>query len=433
LVIFNEKDGQYGGKSIFLKGQVIVSPFLNIFIYKNSMKSTSIFLLIFLFFGKIAAQNFHADSLNLFFEKIAAHQNGIPGFGVAVLKNDKIEYAHGFGFANLEQKLPYSTTTIQCVGSISKTFIGVSLMKCVELGLFSLDSPINDLLPFEVSNPRFSTQKITIRHLATHTSGILDRTKIYEKQNYVLQNRTTSLPKWQLFAFRKSKKNRNMLLGTFLENYFSKKGKWFSPKNFTEFAPGESYEYTNLGAALAAYIIELKTGKSFADFTAENIFKPLEMTHSSWSLETTDLAKKARGYDKKRRFYPLYSCVTYPDGFLHTSIEDLSKYLLAMKKGYFGQSNLLKKASFAELFRPQFSVEKPPKNISKREPNSGIFWTFSKNEQIGHTGGDPGVSTFMFFDPKTGNGRILVINADLDNTKWATDFKMIWAKLETGI
>jgi CubicO group peptidase (beta-lactamase class C family) len=397
------------------------------------MKSIQIIFLFIVFFGKISAQNFDNDSLNLFFEKIAAHPNGLPGFGVAILKNDKVEYSRGFGFANLEEKIAYSTTTIQSIGSISKTFIGVSLMKCVEMGLFSLDTPINDLLPFEVNNPRFPNQKITIRQLATHTSGILDRAKIYEKQGYVLRDRKTSLPKWQLLAFRKGKKNKNMSLGVFLENYFSKKGKWFSEKNFTPFAPGQAYEYSNLGAALAAYIVELKTGKKYADFTTENIFKPLQMTHSSWSLETTDLTKKARGYDKKGRFYPLYSVVTYPDGFLHTSTDDLSIYLLEMKKGYFGQSTLLQKASFAELFRPQFSTEKLPINASKREPNSGIFWAFSKNEQIGHTGGDPGVSTFMFFDPKTGNGRILLINADLDNPKWLADFKIIWAKLETGI
>ncbi|MBN4683912.1 beta-lactamase family protein, partial [Pandoraea nosoerga] len=86
----------------------------------------------------------------------------------------------GFGYADVASKRPYTPQTVQPIGSISKTLIGVALMKGVERGWFTLDDDIDTLLPFPVRNPDFPDKPITLRQLATHTSGIVDREAVYE-------------------------------------------------------------------------------------------------------------------------------------------------------------------------------------------------------------------------------------------------------------
>ncbi|MDG2450017.1 MAG: serine hydrolase, partial [Saprospiraceae bacterium] len=76
----------------------------------------------------------------------------LTGFGIGVIKNGKIAFLEGFGLANIKQEKSYTPHTIQNIGSVSKLIIGVAVVKAIEMGLFNLDSNINDLLPFEVSH-----------------------------------------------------------------------------------------------------------------------------------------------------------------------------------------------------------------------------------------------------------------------------------------
>ena len=110
-------------------------------------------------------------------------KNYIIGFSVAIVNQDKILYSKGFGYSDKLENKDYTENTIQNIASISKTFIGIALLKAQELGKLNLDDPINNYLPFNVINPRFPNTAITIRHLATHTSSIIDPSR-YEKNGY---------------------------------------------------------------------------------------------------------------------------------------------------------------------------------------------------------------------------------------------------------
>jgi len=92
----------------------------------------------------------------------------IAGCGIAIFDKDEVHYMKAFGFANIESQKPYTTATIQNIASVSKTLAGVSLMKAQELGLLDLDDEISKHLPFELKNPHYPTEKITLRHLANH-------------------------------------------------------------------------------------------------------------------------------------------------------------------------------------------------------------------------------------------------------------------------
>lgn len=198
-----------------------------------------------------------------------------------------------------------------------------------------------------------------------------------------------------------------MPLGEYLKKVLKKDGEWYSSKNFYDFEPGSIYEYSNIGAALAAYIVEIASGKSYDEFTEEEIFKPLKMKSSGWFYKDVDMVQFATRYvGKKNAIIPYYELSTYPDGGLKTSLTDLSLFLQEVLKGYASESAFLSKSSFETLFKNHLSVPDGERQ--------GIFWdVFGETGigDIGHSGSDPGIYTFMYFNPNSGIGKILFTNS----------------------
>jgi CubicO group peptidase (beta-lactamase class C family) len=157
------------------------------------MKKLSATLLYFLIvLSGCSAQKSDAAIKNLEAKIKAATKNSLfAGFAITVVKKDKILYQNAFGQADVAKKTPYTNQTLQPIASVSKTFIGVALMKAVEQGYFTLETPINDILPFAIKNPNSPNKPITIRHLATHTSGLLDVEKTYYKSHSILRGENT--------------------------------------------------------------------------------------------------------------------------------------------------------------------------------------------------------------------------------------------------
>ena len=207
--------------------------------------------------------------------------SNIPGFSVIVVDDKEVLYQNSLGYADIASKKKYTGNTIQNIASVSKTFIGVALMIAEEQGKLKLDDEINNYLPFKVQNPNHTDIPITIRHLANHTSGINDG-EMYQRA-YVLENplaETSSFPKELRKYVSLMKQNERMDESIFLENILSENGKWYSPKSFTKAAPGNKYNYSNIGATLAAYVIENAVGMGYEDFTRKYIFQPLQMKNT---------------------------------------------------------------------------------------------------------------------------------------------------------
>ena len=199
-------------------------------------------------------------------------------------------------------------------------------------------------------------------------------------------------------------------LKEFFYNYLSADGKYYSKENFGQGKPGGTSRYSNVGSALAAYIIEVASGMSYTDFVGKYILRPLKMNNSGWTLDAHQVEQYARPYYNRQAAFPYYHVITYPDGGLRTTTADLSKYLIALIKGYHGDESLLKNASYKLMYMPQFSSENPPVGINLTHRNKGIFWNLYTNGTIGHDGDDPGVSTFLFFNPSTGMGGVFLCN-----------------------
>ena len=323
----------------------------------------------------------------------------IAGFSVAVFTSEKVLYQKTFGYSDLENQTPLTSKNTQVVASIAKTTIAVSLMKAQELGLLSLDDPINLHLPFEVNHPHFPNEKITIKHLTTHTSGL-------KYSELMTDHRTYD------FA--------DLNLESFLRKYLSSKGEWFDPINFHKKKPGTLADYSNVGATLAALIVERVSKMPFKDFTQQYIFKPLQMANTYWFDGTNgDLASKHYCHISKDKMeeVKIRKSAMYPDAFLATNIEDLTIFCQAIMKGVKGHNiAILKSISVKEMIRRH--TPRRIKNIEGEKIKQGIFWYKSKNElgiprkMIGHNGGDFGIFTMMFFDPKKDKGYILLSNTE---------------------
>lgn len=341
----------------------------------------------------------------------AFDKDAIIGLSVSVVDDQGLIYENAFGYTDIALTKRYTPNTTQNIASISKTLIGVSLLKAQEMGKLNLNDPINKYLPFEITNPNFPETPILIKHLAYHTSSINDLDEVYSK-SYVLKkskhHENEGVYDW--FNMPESK----ISLIEFIKNSLTPEGKWYSKDMFTNSKPGELRTYSNIGAALCAQIIEFATGQDYQAFTKDYILKPLKMTSSGWSSKDIDTTQRSRLFANKEMLIAEYALITYADGGFITSNRDLGLFLTELMKGYKGHGELLSKASYKKLFEKQ---QFP--NIETGE-QFGIFMEFSnafikiKDNVIGHNGSDPGVMTAMYFNPITETGKILLINTDSD-------------------
>jgi CubicO group peptidase (beta-lactamase class C family) len=344
---------------------------------------------------------------------------GMVGVGAAIIVKGEIAWTHGYGYADKEHAIAFTPDTIMNIGSISKTFTGVALMRVVQEGKLSLDMDINSYLPFKVINPYFPNKPITLRHLATHTSGITDKSSTYEDTYHFDGDAPEPL-------------------GEFLKNYFTATGKYYSKDNFLKAKPGSRREYSNIGAGLAGYIVELIVGEKLNTYTKRHIFIPLEMKNSGWFLSEIPPAKHARLYIAQgpRIPIPLYEGTTYPDGGVRTSVSDLAKFFVALlNNGEYQGARILDKQSIDEMQRFQYTAEKKPDNVNlhgEDSVNSGIFWaTKFDTTKIGHNGSDPGIRTIMLADHSKEIGVILFTNTSIPDEAMASYFDIfeaLWAQ-----
>jgi CubicO group peptidase (beta-lactamase class C family) len=376
--------------------------------------------------NKIKRKKEIKDSLNI--ELKAISEKGIlNGFSVSIVNQRGTLYQEGFGYADIEYRKKYTDSTIQNIASISKTLIGVALLKAQELGKIRLDDPISKYLPFKVVNPNYPNSEITIRNLATHTSSIKD---YYLQPNQNLKAVDLFFEDGIVF----NPYDSIVSMKVFLKNLLTEKGKWYTKDIYRNRKPGLLYEYSNIGATLAGYIIEIATGESLDEFTTTYILKPLKMKASGWKFAEIDFSKYSKLYKNPKEALPFYSMISYPDGNFITSVNDLSLYLTELIKGYEGNGTILNRESYKEFFTQQLTI----KNFENRDDNNpysesyniGIFIGFGYTGYIGHTGGDPGVTSFMFFDPRTKIGRILITNTSYSDDKSDDIFYSIWNKLE---
>ena len=324
-------------------------------------------------------------------DQLSSHN--VPGTAVAIIANGDIVWEKGYGYANLTTETAVTPHTPFHLGSVSKAVMGVAIMHAVEAGLLDLNTAVNDILPFSVINPAAPDVPITLRHLVSHTSGIQD-SDVYE-QSYGFGDPTVPL-------------------GDFLYDYLAVGGDLYdADDNFTGEIPGAAYEYSNIAAGLAGYVLERATGLPLNEYARQHIFSPLGMTNSGYFLtEFTDSSAIALPYLRQNTPYGLVGYPTWPDGMMRASVHDVAILLTAvMNNGVYQDTRILTPESAAILLTPTLPAV----------PQHGVFWETAESEfsthfftqpVVGHSGSDPGATTFMYFDPDEERGAVILMNSD---------------------
>jgi CubicO group peptidase (beta-lactamase class C family) len=246
-----------------------------------------------------------------------------PGASVLVLRDGKPVVRKGYGLADREARVHVTPATNFRLASISKQFTATAILLLAEDGKLSLDDGVRKWLP---SLPAATADVITIRHLLSHMSGLID----YEDVMPAAQ--------------------KDPLHDADVLTILSKQEK-------TYFPPGTSYRYSNSGYALLALIVEKASGERFASFLEKRIFSPLKMTATVAHEEGISSVKnRAYGYsaDKsgwQRTDQSLTSAVL-GDGGIYSSIDDLAKWDAALY-----DDRLLKSASRIQAFTPKTKTD----------------------------------------------------------------------------
>lgn len=222
-----------------------------------------------------------------------------PGVAVAVMKNGEVIFKKGYGMANLEYDIPNTSASIFHIASESKQYTAFCIVLLAKQGKLSLDDDIRKYLPYV---PDFK-EKITIRNLIHHTSGIRDQ--------------------WQLLAIQ----------GTRLEDVITTDHvlKLVSNQKDLNFKVGSRSLYCNTGYTLMAQIVQKVSGQSFRDFADSAIFKPLGMNDTHFHDDNTELVKGRTysyelGADKKYVHAPLNYAIVGATS-LFTTVEDELKWV----------------------------------------------------------------------------------------------------------
>ncbi len=237
--------------------------------------------------------------------------------GSVLVSMDGVTFLNkGYGLANMEWNQANAVDTKHRLGSVTKQFTAMLILKLAEKGMLDLHEPIATYL---TDYPAKTGKVITTHHLLTHSSGI---------PNY------TALP------------------GFIRDNSMD----YFSPKDFLdffkdldlEFEPGTKFNYSNSGYFLLGYLLEELTEKRYEDLLTENIFGPLGMENTGYDSHSSIIPNRAVGYEKSGRSYVnaryLDMSVPYAAGSMYSTTEDLAKWDASL------YTNQLLNSSFMDLF-----------------------------------------------------------------------------------
>lgn len=246
----------------------------------------------------VCAADVPADTIDRFVRNEMSRQQ-IPGLALAVVKHGKIVKAEGYGLANVEHAVPVMPYTVFQSGSVGKQFTAAGVLLLIEEGKLGLDEPIARYL----TNAPPAWQRITVRHLLNHTSGIPD----YESQKLV--NLRQDYSEEELVKLASGLKS--------------------------EFAPGTDWNYSNTGYVLLGIIMHRVTGKFYGDFLQQRIFKPLRMTSTRVINETNLIPHRAAGYELvegevKNQAWVSPSLNTTADGSLYVTVLDMARWDAAL-------------------------------------------------------------------------------------------------------
>lgn len=257
-----------------------------------------IFYLLFVQLNKLTYSQTLISKIDSLLEE--KYKPNVPGSVFLISKKGKIIYKKAFGLADIELNSVMKVESVFEIGSITKQFTAMAILMLYERGKLSLYDDITKFIPDYPTNGN----KITIHHLLTHTSGILNFTDMKSINEISKKDLTPN----ELIDFFK---NEPM-----------------------DFKPGEKFKYNNSGYVILGYIIELLSGNSYGDYIERNILQRIGMNSSHYASHEKIINNRASGYQDKNGFinckYISFS-IPYSSGSIMSNAEDMFKWQQAIR------------------------------------------------------------------------------------------------------
>lgn len=304
---------------------------------------------------------------------------GIPGLALGVVYGDQVVYLKGYGSAGPDGRAVTPQTPF-ILGSTSKSFTALAVMQLVEAGKIDLDAPVTTYLPWFRTRDATASAQITVRHLLHQNSGL----PTYEGRQGFWDNDQSS-----------------MALENNIRNLASVQ---------LSRPAGQGYEYANENYDILGLIVQTVSRKSYEEYVRSAIFAPLQMGHSAAALSDPAAVDLATGY-RNWLFWPVaftapYPRRTTPSGFLISSAEDMTHYLLAqLNGGIYDNHQLLSPQGIATLHTPGAQISS--------SSSYGMGWVIQGqpgSTEIWHNGDVNNFHSNLLLLPEQHIGIVILIN-----------------------
>ncbi len=314
------------------------------------------------------------------------------GLAVAVVKDGKIIFLKSLGKKNLEDNIELGTKDIFRIASISKSFTATAIMQLKEQGKLKLDQDVSELIGFRVRNPKYPEIPITVKMLLSHSSSLCDSLGYFE-----------------------------------LDVVNPDKNPGYA-KAYHYYAPGEKYDYCNLGFNILGTLVEKLSGERFDNYIHNHIIKPLGLygNHNVDSLDASRFvtlyqdeagvgkaspqpaAYRSRAAEIASGYIMGYSTPLFsPTGGVKISAEDLAKYMIMHMNYGKGSVRIISKKSSKLMQTPIIEASQWVGYGMALEQATNLI---SGETMVGHTGSAYGVYTAMFFNPEKKFGFVMMTN-----------------------
>jgi len=325
-----------------------------------------------------------------------AEKNHFPGYAFGIVVDGQLVFKGSGGYANLEEKIEATSTSMFRIASMSKSFTAMAILQLRDAGKLKLDDAVEKYIPaLRGQGLTKDTPPITIRHLMTHDAGFPEDNPWGDRQLAVTEEKLIS---------------------------FIQKGISFST------ATGLEYEYSNLGFTMLGYIIHKVSGLPYDVYIEKNILKPLGMQGTTYEYSKVPGTLLANGYryinNQWKKEALLHNGIYGSMGGMITSIDMFSKYVAFHEMAWPARNDQetlpLKRSSIREMHVPAnfISLTTPYTFMSGRKLTTTNSYSYGLNwmndaenrKSIGHSGGLPGFGSNWRFMPEYGIGVILFAN-----------------------
>ncbi len=311
----------------------------------------------------------------------------VPGVAIAIVQDGKVIYAKGYGYRDIDKKLPVTTETLFAIGSISKSFTALNFAILNDQGKADWDQPVRRYLPeFEMYDP-VASEQATPRDLFSHRTGLPRHDLVWYSSDFSRANLVSRLR-------------------------FLKPNKGFR----------EAYQYNNLTIMTMGYLEGKLTGLGWEGSVRQNIFTPLGMTHSNFSVvETENNEDHATPYEWRKETVtkvPFHNIDAIgPAGSINSNADDMARYLaFQLGDGKLNGKQIVSEANLRLMHSPQTAVPDQPPQVSYPELGHfayGLAWVvtaYRGHNLVWHNGGIDGFYALLSMLPDDHVGVVVLTN-----------------------